>query len=145
MSVAALHLPARRKLSCLFCNEKGRCFISIQSRPEMVPGLQLLIKCTAVVKPAGQRGFLAAVGVILPQIKVSLSHVWLRNGDNTHIPWELVLRLVLLFCSFIYSNQGAVTVCTSQHNTQTQQSGGLARVGTAGAVTVRFKASLKLL
>lgn len=41
--------------------------------------------------------------------------VWLRNGDDTHIPWELVLRVVLLFCSFLYSNQGAVIVCTSQH------------------------------
>lgn len=53
MSIAALHLPARRKLSCLFCYGKARCFISIQSRPEIMPGLQLLIKCIAVVKLAG--------------------------------------------------------------------------------------------
>lgn len=115
MSIAALHLPARRKLSFLFYNGKGRCLISIQSRPEMMAGLQLLIKCTAVVKLAGCRGFLTAVGVILLQIKVSLSLVWVRNGCNTRIPLELVLQLVLLLCLFIYSNQGAVTSCTSQH------------------------------
>lgn len=114
MSIAALHLSARRKLSFLFGNGKGRCFISIQSRPEMMPRCQLLIKCTAVVKLAGWRGFLEAAGVILPQIKLNLWLVWLRNGD-THIPWDLVLQLVLLFCLFIYSSQGGVTVCTSQH------------------------------
>lgn len=145
MSIAALHLPARRKFSCLFWNGKGRCFISIQSRPEMMAALQLLINCTAIVKLAGWRGFLAAVGVILTQIKVSLSLVWLRNGDNTDMLTELVLQLVLLFCLFIYSKQGAVTVCTSQHKHSAQQSDGLARVGTAGAVTVRFGAWLVLL
>jgi len=52
MSIAGPHLLARRKLSYLFCYGKGRCFVPILRRPEMIPGLQLLIKHTDVVKLA---------------------------------------------------------------------------------------------
>lgn len=145
MSTAALHLLARRKFSYLFCNGKGRCLISIQSRPEMMAALQLLVKCTAVVKLAGSRGFLAAVGVILTQIKISLSLLWLRNGDNTHMLSELVLHW---YCSSPCPYTQIKELLQFVHhstNTQAQQSDGLARVGTAGAVTVTFEAWLVLL
>lgn len=46
--------------------------VSFQRRPETIPGLQLLLKHTAVVKLADQRGFPVAVGDTLLEIKVSL-------------------------------------------------------------------------
>lgn len=102
-SIAAPRLLARRKLSCLFCYGKGRCFVPILRRPETIPGLQLQIKHTAVVKLADQRGFPVAVGDILPQIEISLS---LCVAIHT-FPGNLC-------CSFVYLNRGAVTICTAQ-------------------------------
>lgn len=43
--IAASHLPARRKLSCLFHYGKVRCFVPAQRRPERIRELQLPMKC----------------------------------------------------------------------------------------------------
>lgn len=54
---------------------------------------------------------------------------------------ELVLWLVLLLCSFMYSE----LLQFVHHSTSTQAQQSLTREGTAGAVTVRFEAWLVLL
>lgn len=89
-SIAAPYLPATRKWGCLFCYGKGRCFVFLQRRPEVIPGLQLLIK------QASRLEVFSCIScryqVIVPTVVDacnsyrchrlrSISHcVWLRNG-----------------------------------------------------------------